>query len=242
MSPSTERLFTALDATWPAAKVLRQGPWTLRQGLGGGQRVSAATAELTVTQNDIAEAEAGMAALGQTPLFMIRENEGALDRWLAARGYDIVDPVTMYLAPTSDLTGEIRLSAAIPAWPPLALQVELWDKAGIGPARMAVMERAKGAKTSILGRTGETPCGTVFVAADGDISMLHALEVTSVTRRSGVGRTLLTACANWAASAGAPWMALAVTTANGPANALYRAAGMTPVATYHYRRAPSGPS
>ena len=43
MTPAT--LQAAMDATWPAAAMHRAGPWMLRNGAGGGKRVSAATAE-----------------------------------------------------------------------------------------------------------------------------------------------------------------------------------------------------
>jgi hypothetical protein len=89
------------------------------------------------------EAEGAMRALGQVPLVMIRSGEEALDALLAARGYAVVDPTDAFAAPFAalDLPAPPRL-AAIPAWPPLAIQRELWAEAGIGPARLAVMERA----------------------------------------------------------------------------------------------------
>jgi N-acetylglutamate synthase len=33
----------AMEATWPPAATTRLGPWLLRDGKGGGKRVSAAT-------------------------------------------------------------------------------------------------------------------------------------------------------------------------------------------------------
>jgi N-acetylglutamate synthase len=43
-----------LEATWPPAARHRAGPWVLRDGAGGGKRVSAATAEGPVTAADLA--------------------------------------------------------------------------------------------------------------------------------------------------------------------------------------------
>ncbi|NND17963.1 MAG: GNAT family N-acetyltransferase, partial [Silicimonas sp.] len=54
----------------------------------------------------------------------------------------------------------------------------------------------------------------------------------------GVATRILNGAANWALSKGAGWMTVNVTSANAPANALYRKLGMQPVAGYHYRRAP----
>ena len=240
--PDPTRLFEVLDATWPAAAIYDTGPWRLREGRGGGQRVSAATAEGPVTPDDIFCAEAGMRDLGQRALFMIRDSDAALDAELERRGYDIVDPVAVYLAPASDLTATLAVTDAMPSWPPLALQCELWDAAGIGPARRAVMDRAEGPKTTFLGRSGDTPCGTGFVAMHDGVAMIHALEVTPEVRRRGVGRRMMQAAANWAVSNEAAWLTLAVTRANEAANALYRSLGMDEAARYHYRRAPEAAS
>lgn len=236
--PSPARLFAALDATWPAARYHCVGPWRLREGGGGGQRVSAATAEKTPGPEDIAIAEHEMRALGQPPLFMIREREAGIDAELEARGFVISDPTTIYVARTSDLVGELPITAAMPSWPPMAIQIELWAAGGIGPKRIAVMERSACPKTSILGRSGDVPAGTAYVAADTDVAMVHAIEVTPELRQKGVGRRLITACANWAADHGAEWLCLAVTRANAPANTLYRKLGMVEAATYHYRSSP----
>ena len=236
--PSATDLLETLDATWPAARVLEHGPWHIREGLGGGQRVSAATATPEASDDAIPLAEDAMRDLGQHPLFMIRDSDSALDTWLAARGYDIVDPVTIYLAETETLMTDVPASLATPSWPPLAIQLEIWGGGGIGPGRIAVMERAQGPKTSFLGRAGDVPGGTGFIAMHDRLAMLHALEVVPSERRKGIGRTILAAAANWARARGADWMALAVTSANEAANPLYQSAGMTEAAKYHYRRAP----
>ena len=238
MIPDATRLFAALDATWPPARFVTEGPWTLREGKGGGQRVSAATANSPVSETDIDRAEAGMTALGQTPLFMIRDRDADLDAWLNARGYVVVDPVVIYAAPVSALADPQPMTAIVPTWPMLAIQRDLWQSAGIGPGRFAVMERAATPRTALLARHRDTPAGVAFLAADGEIAMIHALEVVPSERRSGVAGRAMRAAAHWAAANGADWLALAVTRANEGANALYRHLGMTPAATYHYRRAP----
>lgn len=236
-APGAKRLFRAMDATWPPARFLRRGPWLLREGKAGGQRVSSATAEDSVTDDDIGTAEAGMRQLGQRPLFMLRKTDGDLDDWLAARGYEVVDPVNMYLAPVRDLTRALPITTATPSWPPLAMQRDIWAAGGIGQGRLDVMARATTA-TTILGRTGDLPAGTAFVAADDEVGMLHALEVDPAARRKGVGAALMAAAANWLADRGADWIAVAVTRANTGGNALYDRIGMARAAAYHYRRAP----
>jgi GNAT superfamily N-acetyltransferase len=236
--PGPENIYRVLDATWPPASFVEIGPWRLREGQGGGQRVSAATAISPVTETDIVLAVDGMRDLGQRPIFMIRPDDGPLDGWLAARGYQVVDPVHVYVSKAAPLTRPLPPATVTPAWPPLAVQREIWAQGGIGPARLAVMARASGARTALLGRIGDTPAGVAFVATDGGIAMLHALEVLPDRRRSGVGRMLLHGAANWAETQGADWLTLAVTQANAAANALYRTLGMTATVGYHYRRAP----
>ncbi|NNL72065.1 MAG: GNAT family N-acetyltransferase [Silicimonas sp.] len=236
--PDPQRIFSAIDATWPPARHIHRHPWHLREGKGGGQRVSAATAVSSVIVTDIAEAETEMRAIGQVPLFMIRQGESDLDALLEARGYQIVDPVTICLCAAHELAKDLAPASAIPSWPPLAIQCELWSNAGIGPARIAVMDRVATPKIALLGRSRDAPAGVCFVALDGDVAMLHALEVTPETRKSGVATRILNGAANWALSKGAGWISVNVTSANAPANALYRKLGMRPVAGYHYRRAP----
>lgn len=236
--PAPERVFEVLDATWPAKRSVSVGPWRLRHGNGGGQRVSAATAETAVKAEDIDTAAQYMRTMGQHPLFMVRDGDEELDIHLEDRGYQLVDSTVFYIAATADLTAELALTAAMPTWPPLAVQREIWANGGIGPARIAVMERCALPKITILGRSGDVPAGTSYVASHNDIAMVHAVEVDPSLRRRGVGRLLMQACANWAAGEKATWLSLAVTRANKVANALYVGLGMTEVTSYHYRRAP----
>lgn len=237
-TPSPARLFDALDATWTPATLIDTGPWRLREGRGGGQRVSSATAISAVTETDIATAETEMRALGQHPLFMIRDHDTDLDQWLEARAYAIVDPVTMYLTRLTDMPKDKAGTYVIPSWPPLAAHVNIWTAAGIGPARIDVMHRASDPKTALLARHGDSPAGVAFVATDRDVTMLHALEVLPEHRRAGIGLALMTHAADWARRQGAAWLALAVTRQNTAANALYQRLGMVAAASYHYRKAP----
>ena len=176
-----------------------------------------------------------MQDLGQRALFMVRDADDALDRVLATRHYDIVDPVVLYLSETDKLVKELPITSATPSWPPLAIQLELWNAGGIGPDRIAVMERAVEPKMSFLGRAGDVPVGTGFAAIHDGVAMVHALEIRPDARRQGVARSLMQAAANWASRHGADWISLAVTRANMAANALYRDLGMEEATQYHYR-------
>lgn len=234
MTPAT--LYAALDATWPAAACSRVGPWLIREGQGGGQRVSAATVEGRWTPADIPMAEAAMARLGQPALFMIRKGDGPLDDALQAMGYRRHDPVVAYAAPCASLAEpEPEPMAAFPHWPPLAIVCDLWAEAGIGPGRIAVMQRAKGPKAAILARQNDRATGAAFVAVHGDTAMLHALEIAPQMRRRGAAGNLLRRAAGWAQEHGARTLAVVVTEANAAARALYASLEMEVVGQYHYR-------
>lgn len=234
MTPA--ELAEVMEATWPPARAWALGPFTLRDGAGGGQRVSAASVEGPFTD---AELEAAIAAMAD-PLFVVYPGRGpgdaALDQALEARGYRRHDPVVAYAAPVAALAGELPFLTAFPHWPPLEAARAVWAEGGIGPARVAVMERAKGPKCAIMGRAGDRPAGAAFVACHGPQAMLHALEVTPGQRRQGAGGYLLRAAANWAAEQGAETLSLVVTERNAAARALYARAGMAEAGRYHYRR------
>lgn len=232
-------VYDLIDATWPAAAFHVVGPWTIRQGQGGGSRVSAATARGPVGAADQVIAEQAMQDLGQSPIFMIRPGDAALDAQLAAAGYVIKDAVTAYASPVVSLvTLDLPTKTAFQSWPPLAIQAEIWAEGGIGPARLAIMDRVAGPKTSFLGRVRDQAAGCAFVACAGTDAMLHALEVLPRFRRQGLGRYLLIATARWAQGQGAQTLSLVVTRANGGANALYTSHGMAVVGQYHYRIRP----
>ncbi len=232
-------LLEASEATWPPAGRRKAGAFVIREGRGGGQRVSAATLEEEVAESElparIAAAEDAMEALGQEPLFMIRPQDRRLDAALGARGYRIKDPVNILAAPTEALARPLPPVSAFSIWPPLAIMCELWDEAGIGPARRAVMARAATPRTAILARKCDRAAGVAFAAIHGTIAMVHALEVTPALRRKGVGRTMMHHAANWARKEGAAHLAVLVTKANSGANGLYASLGMQIVGEYHYR-------
>lgn len=228
-------LYAANEATWPAIRMFSLGGFTLREGGGGGSRVSSATCDGDWTEDHLPQAEAAMTALGQPQLFMIRQGEAEIDAILAARGYQIVDPTVIYECPVSALGPGPNPMTAFPHWPPLAITAAIWDGCGIGPGRQAVMHRAPPPRTALLGRIRDRPAGAAFVAIHDGIAMLHALVVPEQMRRAGVGGNLLRRAAAWAADNGAQQMALAVTAGNGPARTLYASHGMKAVGQYHYR-------
>ena len=239
MTPDLAQLYDVIDGTWPAAETRRQGHMLLRRGEGGGQRVSAATALGHVTPQDVDAAEAAMQAMGQPRLFQIRAGDRALDDLLAQRGHVIVDPVNLYVAHVDVLsTRRPPPVTAFCVWEPLAIQIDIWAKGGIGSGRLAVMHRAKGPKTSILGRLNDHPGGTAFVAIHDGIAMVHAVEVLPHQRKQGMAGWIMRLAAFWARDNGASHIAVVCTQANTAANALYASLGMPLVGQYHYRKHP----
>ena len=236
MAHDLPTLYAAIDATWPAARMRRSGPWMLRDGQGGGKRVSAATADDAVSDADLPTAEAAMRAMGQDPLFMLRAGQEGFDDLLAAKGYAAVDPVNLYNGPLQEMADTPPPRALVfSIWPPLEIQKDIWKTGGIGPERVDVMHRAAGSKTAILGRHEQSPAGTGFVAMQDGIAMMHALEVLPEFRKLGVGRMMTLHAARWAHTQGATHMAVLCTQANTGANALYASLGLEVVGQYHYR-------
>ena len=237
MTRDAATLDAVLDGTWPAAETRACGAFTLRRSPGGGSRVSAATHDAD-TLPDPADLDAALAIMrgwGQVPRFCIRDGQARLDALLAARGFLRHDPTVIFVAPLAALPGPPPRLTAFAVWPPLAIQEDIWHAAGIGPDRLAVMHRVEGPRTAILGRVGDRPGGTAFVAAHGDVAMLHALEVRPASRRQGLARHMIAGAADWARGIGCTALAVAVTRDNAPARALYSGLGLREVAAYHYR-------
>lgn len=233
-----------IDATWPAASYRIDGRWTLREGQGGGSRVSATTLIspcAVVEDADIVSAEHAMRDMGQPSIFMIRAGESALDAQLAQCGYVVKDPVTIYACPPG-----LLMDAPLPRvtvfgiWEPLSIMQEIWAAGGIGPERLAIMHRVKGARTGFLARHSDKPAGAAFAAIHDRVAMVHAVEILAHQRRAGMGRWIMRAASFWAAEQQADMLSVMCTDANTGANALYTSLGMQAVGQYHYRHLPDG--
>lgn len=229
--PDSARLLQALDATWAAAEFAEVAGWTVRRGDGGGNRVSAASGS-----GKIEDAVNAMAQWGQIPLFQLLPDQQDLDADLVAQGYRMHAPVVFYAAKASDMVGEqSHMAAAYRCHCRPAIMEEIWAQGGIGPARLAIMDRVKQPKQLLLSRAGDRPAGTAFVAIDQDVAMIHAVEVLPQYRRMGSAVLLMEVAARFAVERGAEWLTLAVTQENAPARTLYERLGMVETGRYHYR-------
>ncbi|THD74072.1 GNAT family N-acetyltransferase [Thalassobius vesicularis] len=235
--PTAAQLYDVTDGTWPAAAEKTLGPWLIREGKNGGQRVSATVAMQPVTAQDLPAAEAAMQALHQPRLFQVREGQGDLDALLAEHNYAIVDPVNLWVAHVDTVATQFPPPVtAFAVWEPLAIQIDIWAKGKIGPGRIAVMDRAPQPKTALLGRLNDSPAGTAFVGIHGDTAMLHAMYVLPHQRKQGMARWFMRLAAFWARDNGASYLSVVCTQDNTAANALYSDLGMALVGQYHYRK------
>ena len=233
--PDAASLMAALDATWPAQATYMQGGWVLREGAGGGKRVSAASP----LRDDapIAQAENWMRARGQSPLFRLGAPDSAMDAVLTGRGYQLLDPTRIYAAPVAKLARKPGHVQLFDIWPPLAIMRDIWAEGGIGAGRLAVMSRACTPKTGFVARIEDRAAGVAFCALHDGIAVVHAIEVLPHMRRKGVGKLIVQGAAWWAQAQGARTLALAVTDANVAACTLYEQLGMQVCTRYHYREA-----
>lgn len=229
-------IWSVIDATWAAPRTHTIGSFLIREGQGGGQRVSAATPLGAVTDAEVAQAARAMRDLGQTPLFMVRGDCPGFDAQLASLGYAINDPVVVMAGPIDGPVAEPPSPvSAFPIWPPLHIMRELWQSGGIGPERLAVMAASADPKTAILGRAEDRAVGCAFVSIYDHTAMIHAVEVLDPYRRKGAARNMVRGAAMWAQSHGATRLATLTTRANTASQALFASLGLVPVEQYHYR-------
>lgn len=245
MTVGMAELAPVIAATWPPEQVHAHDPFLIFQAHGGGSRVRAARLADTrgegagVSRNQVATAMRAMTDLGQDPLFMVLNTQGALDVTLDGMDLTIKDPTQALTMPTAELAAAPPPVTCFEAWPPLAVQEEIWRLDDIGPDRLAIMARAEGPKISLFGRAGDKPAGTAFVACHGDIAMLHALVVAPAARRQGLAGHMMRAAGDWAQRIGATTFCVLVTQQNIAARGLYTSLGFQPVGHYHYRKQPA---
>ncbi|GAB5447123.1 GNAT family N-acetyltransferase [Gymnodinialimonas sp.] len=237
-------LIPALTATWPSAASQTVGPFTVPQLDPGGNRVSAARLSLptarSASEEEVAAAGALMQAEGRAPLFQVLDHQIGLSELLDAQGYISRDHTDAMVVRAADLAAAPPPVTAFTIWPPLAIQTEVWEAGGIDAPRRAIMDRAACPKTSLFGRINDKPAGAAYIGIQGDIAMLHALEVAPLARRKGLAVHMMRTAAKWAVDNGATWLSILVTRENAAAQGLYTSLGMQPVGTYAYREKEGG--
>ena len=227
-------LLAAFAATWPPAEIARHGGLETGRGFGGGGRLSSTHVVGDWQPEDIGAAEAQHHAWGQPPLVRLWDGD-SLGLHLQAHGWHQVMPtVVLAIDLRNPADPPLRMTAIAVAWPPLAVQRDIWTKGGTGAARQAAMARVSGSKISLLGRAHDHPGGTAFVARHGPVAFLHSLHIVPELRRNGLGSALLRQAAVWAAADGATTLAVPVTLQNAGALALYGGLGFVEAGRYAY--------
>jgi GNAT superfamily N-acetyltransferase len=231
--PTEMDLFDAIDATWAPFAIHNHQGWLIREGCGGGQRVSAATILSKTNDANVSSAVAKMRALGQNSLFMVRGSDSQLDHELETSGYRIVDPVIVLAAPAHNIftTAPANIYPISQLTSPNEAAKDIWARGGIGPARLNIMARVNCPKSILVADN----MGVTFVAMHKGIAMIHAVEVAKAHRRKGVANALMYRAIQWAKEQGSQWVSVLTVRENIPAITLYENLGMKKAATYHYR-------
>jgi GNAT superfamily N-acetyltransferase len=230
--------WNASDVSWPPIKKFKMGSWTIREGGGGGNRVSATSLNNSNSflKTDIVLAETAMKTLGQPYIFRIGKEEIKLDLTLEKFGYNIVTPSYIYGCDIDRVSNfDIPPITTFNVWPPLEIMKKIWIEGGMSENRISVMQRSKGEKTTILGRASNKVAGCAFVSIYNGISMVHSVFVHPSFRLKGLGRYMLYKSAQWAKDRGSSYITLQVTEQNKGARSLYSNLGMEVIGSYHYR-------
>ena len=236
MTPADPDLARAFETTWPAAETADAGGFRVGRGQGAGGRVSSARAlGPDWDEADITAVEAIHHRWHQRNLFRLPDSDAALAGALTRHGYAPETPTAIMAAECALLAvAPVPQMTAFAIWPPLAIQGDIWSEGNIGTARQAVMPRVTLPKTSILGRHADRAVGAAFVAADGPVAMIHAIEIVPGFRRKGMATWLVRKAAEWAQAQGATRLALAVSRRNASARALYDRIGFAETGGYSY--------
>lgn len=235
MTPGDPDLARAFETTWPAAEYADAGAFRVGRGYGAGGRVSSARAlRPDWDEADIPAVEAIHHRWRQQAMFRVPDGD-ALAGTLARHGYAPETPTAIMAAECGLLmVTPVPPMTAFAIWPPLAIQGEIWAAGNIGATRQAVMPRVALPKTAILGRHADRAVGAAFVAADGPVAMIHAIEILPGFRRKGMATWLIRKAAEWAQAQGATRLALAVSRRNTSARALYDRIGFAEIGGYGY--------
>ncbi|WP_134681892.1 GNAT family N-acetyltransferase [Paracoccus ravus] len=235
MTPDDPDLARAFETTWPAAEYADHGALRSGRGLGAGGRVSSTRAlSPDWSAEDIAMAEARHRDWDQRPMFRLPDSDQRLSEALTARGYRRETPTAIMAAESAALVRAYPAMTTFAIWPALQIQRDIWAAGNISGARQAVMDRIALPRTTLLGRIDDRAAAAAFVAVDGEVAMIHAIEVAPQFRRRGMAGWLIARAAEWAAGHGATRLGLAVSRANTGARASYDMLGFREIGGYGY--------
>jgi len=233
---NAELFWRASDLCWPPIRKKTVGPWVIREGGGGGRRVSSTTPIGDYSKEDILLAEREMQALGQPNIFQIRNKDEDLDILLKEKGYSLVDKTVIYTGNIVEISGlRVPPVTTFNVWPYLSIMKSIWEKGGITDARLSVMRRCNVRKTAILGRIENKAAGCAFISQSEGVSIIQSVFVLPQYRRKGLSRYIISEAAKWGVGEGTSYLALMTSKYNRKARNLYDGLGMKMIDTYHYR-------
>jgi ribosomal protein S18 acetylase RimI-like enzyme len=228
---------------WPPVELRSIHGWLLAIGGPGTRRLRSVR---TLDFDDgadvgqaIEDAERSLAARGWPGCFHLTDHvaPGNLDALLDRRGYELITPTTVMLAPAApvaepDRRIELHTRAG------QAVMNAICDRHWTPPSRLEradIFARIRRPHRFALAWHDGEPAGAGLCVRDGDLAGIFAMRTQPRYQRRGIAARLLDRLAGWAADEGATRLYLQVEGDNEPALALYRRAGFASVYGYHYR-------
>lgn len=244
-------------SAWPGLASAHSRGWLIRLSRGFTRRANSAMAlrhGADLGPAELADVEALYARHGRPAIVRVTHKAaGGLDDRLAARGYTLLTPSEVRIAPIGDLRPDAAPNAAPDAAPDAAIVVsatlpDTWvadfgaanGRPDFDAAAMAgiIANIVAPAGFARLAEAGETIAVGMAVVLDGLVE-LQSIAVRPHRRGRGLGRRILAALMAWGADNGAREAVLSVEAANAPAIRLYDSLGFKLAGRYHYRLQPT---
>jgi len=229
---------------WPALRTELRGGWALRFAFGYSKRANSVHPLYKTSPRDsgerIRECEAAYHRAGLPSTFKLPSHSAwaGLDRALASRGYETVDPSRV-------LTRDLPPSSSVHrGFHSLETFTEAWHDGFFGANGVALGQRNTARAMAFLVdrpvvgwvEQSGTPMGWGYAAVVGRQAWIYDVVVSPAVRRRGYGRVLVRGLMEEARAKGATQACLQVVATNAQANALYEGLGFTEAYRYHYRR------
>lgn len=164
-----------------------------------------------------------------------------LDEALADRGYARSGDVRLLAAGAGSVAAQPALPVLIEdrpghAWARLLADAQGGAEAG---AQLRLVERVASPSAYATASLAGRPVAVGRAVQDDGWTGVFGMATLPAARRRGAASAVLAGLARWSLDAGSDRLYLQVTAGSPAALALYRDAGFRPLASYHYRTAPT---